>query len=325
MYNYRVHPNEVENIRVMPLNPDLTHKRPFTISIPKDKDESVTEDAQATEMVKVYSDGSALNGKVGVAAIICRTGEPTRKLHYHLGPAEQHTVHEAELVGMLLGLHLIKMERKGQTSHALGVDNQAALSALNSVKSTTGQYTADKILQTAARIKKQRNSANYSLKFRWTAGHVGIEGNEEVDGEAKKAAEGLTSDKKALPPLLRKPLKHNKSVLRQHKATKLKTRSKQEWGASTCASKFNAIDPTLPSKKFIKLIGDDRLSRADASRIFQLRTGHALLNAYPERFKRADNARCPACGHVKEDVQHFLLNCPAYSHERWALLRQSKM
>ena len=31
-----------------------------------------------------------------------------------------------------------------------------------------------------------------------------------------------------------------------------------------------------------------------------------------------------ACGDGKEDVEHFLLNCPAYAHERWALSQSAK-
>ena len=235
-----------------------------------------------------------------------------------------HTVHEAELVGLLLGLHLIRMERRGRTSFTIGADNQAALSALNLVKSTTGQYLANEIIEMAASIKKQRNLNNYLLVFRWTAGHVGIKGIEEVDSKVKKVAEGLSLAKKELPLLLHKPLKHNKAALRQQRRDVLKARWKKEWEASTQANKFKALDFTAPSDKFIKLISNDKLSRKDASWIFQLRTGHVLLNTYLEHFKRVDRASCPACGHPKEDTQHYLFDCPAYGHKRWVLLQHCK-
>ena len=48
------------------------------------------------------------------------------------------------------------------------------------------------------------------------------------------------------------------------------------------------------------------------------------LNAFLERIKHVDSARCPACGHAREDAKHFMLECPAYAHERWALLRNCK-
>jgi ribonuclease HI len=62
---------------------------------------------QAKEKIKVYMDGSATNGKVGAVAVLIRPGKPMHMLHKHLGPESKHTVHEAELVGILLGLQLI--------------------------------------------------------------------------------------------------------------------------------------------------------------------------------------------------------------------------
>ncbi|KAF8264458.1 hypothetical protein EI94DRAFT_1593125, partial [Lactarius quietus] len=54
--------------------------------------------------------------------------------------------------------------------------------------------------------------------------------------------------------------------------------------------------------------------------LFQLCTGHFPLNVYLFRFKRTENAHCPACGHPNETPQHFILNCPAYAHERWPMI-----
>ena len=61
-----------------------------------------------------------------------------------------------------------------------------------------------------------------------------------------------------------------------------------------------------------------------ASKIAQLRLRHIPLNGYLYRFKRTDKANCPACGVDVESVAHYLLNCPIYAHERWALARQVK-
>lgn len=147
---YGICPKDIDSIWPAPCNPARTHKQPFTVSIPANKDASMEEDAQATEHIKIYSDGSSLDGKVGVAAVLHRTGEPRRTLHYQPRPSTQHTVHKAELIGILLGLQLIKMERRGKTSFTLGVDNQAALSSLTAAKMAPGQYITDAILVTAA-------------------------------------------------------------------------------------------------------------------------------------------------------------------------------
>ena len=100
-------------------------------------------------------------------------------------------------------------------------------------------------------------------------------------------------------------------------ARKIKWR--QEWSTSPRHAKFEKLDPSLPSHKFIKLISNTKISRADTSKIFQLRSGHVPLNAYLFRSKRKESEQCPACGVQRETPQHFLLECPAYAYERWKL------
>ncbi|KAF8259344.1 hypothetical protein EI94DRAFT_1549614, partial [Lactarius quietus] len=70
------------------------------------------------------------------------------------------------------------------------------------------------------------------LNLRWTAGHVNIDGNEYADKEAKLAAEGNTSDAGQLPGILKKPLKHNKSAVKQAHKLKLKAMWLKEWKRS---------------------------------------------------------------------------------------------
>jgi ribonuclease HI len=119
----------IKKIPTVTCNLSKTGRLPFTTSIPEDRDSSIEEARNAKEEVQIFSDGSATNGKVGAAAILTRPGQPEQALHYHLGPNNKHTVHKAELVGILLGIHLVKTKRKGKTSFVIGVDNQAALKA----------------------------------------------------------------------------------------------------------------------------------------------------------------------------------------------------
>jgi ribonuclease HI len=83
------------------------------------KEASILEERHAQEKVRVYSDGSAQEGKVGAVAVLLHTGSLTQTLHYHLGPESEHTVPEAELIGIILALHLIKSERNKSTSFAI--------------------------------------------------------------------------------------------------------------------------------------------------------------------------------------------------------------
>jgi hypothetical protein len=93
-------------------------------------------------------------------------------------------VFKAELVGLLLGLHLIKTE-KSRTIYTLGVDNQAALAAVPTPGNSSEHYLANLFLIAAFNLHKMRGTKNYLLNLRWMAGHVNIAGNEIAVKEAK--------------------------------------------------------------------------------------------------------------------------------------------
>ena len=100
---------------------------PILITAP----EPSSSDAHSNKEIKVYSDSSAHGSKVGMAAILSRGNNPDHILHFYLGRETEHMVHEAELVGLFLALHLIHMEKRSGMSCSIAVDNQATLKAFN--------------------------------------------------------------------------------------------------------------------------------------------------------------------------------------------------
>jgi len=315
---------KMEKIPMFGWNPSSLGELPFSISIPANKEASAREAENAMEEIQVFTDGSAQGGKVGAAAILIRNNRPFCMLHYHLGPEAEHTVHEAELVGLLLAMHLIRTERQGATSSVIAIDNQAALRAFNSELRKPGHHLAQEILSLATRIQKRRSNDKYSLTLRWTAGHISIAGNEKADSKAKNAAASLSSDKELLPPYLRKPLLINPSAVKRKLIDKLKKDWKKEWHESARGMNVLKIDSTTPSDRFIKTISNEKLSREASSRIAQLRLRHVPLNSYLYKFKRTDKDNCPACSTKNETIVHFLLHCTHYAFERWALAQQAK-
>ena len=63
-------------------------------------------------------------------------------------------------------------------------------------------------------------------------------------------------------------------------------------------------------------------SRAQASLVIQLRTGHVPLNAYLHRISKLDQPLCRHCRSGDEMVHHYLFECAAWTHEQWALGRK---
>ena len=259
LYGYDL--GRIEKFPSAARNPEQTGKLPFNIIIPESREDSAREVDEAIKDIQVFTDGLALDGKVGAAVILTRSGKPPRSLHLHLRPESEHTVHEAELVGILLGLHLISKEKHGSTSCMLGVDNQAAIRAFHSDLRKPGHHIAREIILLANRVQKHRRKVAYSLTICWTAGHEGIAGNKAADKEAKKAAEGKTSEKHLLPPYLRKPLLTNPAAIKRTFHDKLKTKWFEDWRNSQRGQRVVAIDKTTPSKKFLLAISQNELSR----------------------------------------------------------------
>ena len=314
----------IEKIPTIGRNPSSTGELPFHIRIPVDKKALAQEAKNASEEIQVFTDGSAQGGKVGAATILIRNNRPICILHYHLGPESEHTIHEAELAGILLAAYLIRTEKQGPTSCSIAVDNQATLRAFNSELRKPGHHLTWEVLLLATRIQKHRSKNKYSLMLRWTAGHISIAGNEKADNEAKKAVAGLSSDKELLPAYLRKPLLINPSAVKQKLIDKLKKDWSKEWLKSKRGKIMSKIDNTTPSNKFIKTISNAKLSHKASSRIVQLRLWHVPLNSYLFKFQRMDKANCPACSTNNEDIVHFLLHCTHYAFERWALAKHVK-
>jgi len=262
---YRHDPKKMEKIPVVQRDPMLQGKLLFTISIAISRDDSISKAENASEAVQIFTDSSAINGKVGVAAILTRRGNPPCALHLYLGPKKEHMVHEAELVGILLGMHLVSTEKHGSTSFMIGVDNQAAIRAYQSVLRKPGHHLARETLQLANQIQKRRQKGNYELTMRWTARHEGITGNKQVDCEAKRAAEGLTSEKRTLPAYLRKSLLINPAAVKHaHHESTLK-KWKREWKGTIQGQRAECLDGTMLSRKILNAISHKELSRINTS------------------------------------------------------------
>ena len=277
MQAHSLDPTKIEKIPATARNPAKTKYALLRLDVPKDKDASKRADQSTPEKVKVYTDGSAHSGKVGVAVIMYQSGKPKQILHYHLGSTNEHTVYEAELVGLLLGLQLIKTEQAGKTSFAIEADNQAGVKVILTELTHPRQYLAAEFLSTVAQIRKKRGSKNYALTLCWTAGHTGIQGNEEADSEAKKAVKGYSSDAPLLPRILRRPLAASTSAVKQKHNSNTKSKWAKHWCTLERGKRIQSLDNSTQSPKYIWAISNPKLSRRAMSTITQLRINHIPL------------------------------------------------
>jgi hypothetical protein len=136
------------------------------------------------------------------------------------------------MVGLILGLHLIAKEKQNRKSCAIGSDSQVVIKALQTELTNLGHHLAAEVLWIATHLRTRNGNANYSLTIRWTAGHVGIEGNEKADWEAKCAVEGLSSDINDLPKYVWKKIKNCILALWQENNKETNDIWTKEWQAS---------------------------------------------------------------------------------------------
>jgi ribonuclease HI len=244
---YKLDARAFEKLPVAMRDPSRTGELPFNTRIAASKEDSAEEAKNTVEEIQIFSDGSALEGKVGASAVLTHKGRPNRTLLYHLGRDSEHTVHEAELTGILLGLHLLKTEKDARIPVLVGVDNQAVIKAFDSELRSPGHHIAHEILRQANRLKKKGRRTKYALTICWTAGHVGIEGNEDADEKAKEVAKGCSSDTKLLPPYLRKALLINPAAVKMAHYAKLKEEWKDTWNNSVRGRALAQIEESTPS------------------------------------------------------------------------------
>ncbi|KAF9565437.1 hypothetical protein CPC08DRAFT_622521, partial [Agrocybe pediades] len=146
-------------------------------------------------------DGSGYQGKVGAAAIIYTDGaqQPTGTLRYHLGPAEEHSTYEGEAVGLILAAWLLRAhcgQRVGSTAVSVYSDCQSVIKSVLAMRPGPGQHL----------LTAHQGEITPKFTLHWISAHTNVPGNEKVDEEAKAAAQGSTTPKPFLPPVLQRPM-----------------------------------------------------------------------------------------------------------------------
>jgi len=150
--------------------------------------------------IRIYTDGSGYEGKVGAAAVLYRKGadELEKILRYHLGPLTKHTTFEGEAVGSILAAWMMQGQTEvGKSTMTSYTDSQAFIKSTGVRKAGPGQYLVMEYLRLAETMNDETDTPimtdtdKFALK--WVAAHKGVAGNERVDKEAKKAAQGETS------------------------------------------------------------------------------------------------------------------------------------
>ena len=240
--------------------------------------------------VKVYTDGSRSLEGVGCAVVSDHSVVEKRL------PSVTSSF-TAELLAILNALIFIFYSNLSRRSFVVFTDSMSSLLSLGKIFPSNPliKEIKDWIVLISSRKK-------YTVKFCWVPSHVGICGNERADAAAKSASRrNVISNTKI-------PWQDFKNKIHTYK----KRRWQDHWSTTGGNLKLKEIKQTVSASRATYY-----LNRRSAIVINRLRIGHTRLT---HKYLMASGAErrvplCPTC-QVVLSVKHFLIECPAFRHQR---------
>jgi ribonuclease HI len=265
---------------------------------------------QDPNTIRVYTDGSGIDGQIGAAAYCAEAGETK---YQYLGKESAFNVYAAELTAIKLATEIIQTHATKYKNCVVYADSQPAIKATTRPERQSGQAIIRDVLDAIESLQKQHPHITISLT--WIPGHMDIYGNETADAAAKEAARGRSGTQ----------FKHN--ALKSSRNMTIKKASQTEWTTIWQNGKENSRQLRRITKKRMVQSGpkiyNSITTRAKMATIVRLRTGHCFLNQYRHRIGYEESPECTTCGNGRiENVEHFLLHCSKYEKEQMALTKE---
>ncbi len=246
---------------------------------------------------RCYTDGSKLTDGSTGAGVVTWDGESCTRFNVHLGKTS--TVFQGELVAIAIAAEQLLAKGTNGRKIIFLVDSQAAMLALGKDR------TESQTVRSSARALNLLGEGN-AVILQWVPGHMGVQGNEDADCEAKKGARSAPFGPE---PFLTIPYAElrggiERCFLGKHKAA---------WWADDCFRQTKEAvgwaEPWL-TKKILQS------SRRAARLITQMLTGHCSLQRHRYISKLARDETCPKCLMEDETPNHHVGECAFYEVER---------
>ncbi|CRL30042.1 Endonuclease/exonuclease/phosphatase [Penicillium camemberti] len=277
----------------------------------------------------IFTDGSGFAGHIG-ASTASHYPEITSQRRY-LGTDSQSTVYAAELSGIEIALAKINKEsteidlnNRQPTAREVIVfsDSQAAIQAVQNPQRPSGQYVLSGIYNHVRAIRSRdqgdTSKAPTNITIRWIPAHVGVDGNEFADGEAKSAALlgagiGVATGSGTGEPIIRLAAAAKRAVRQR-----IRERWEKQWERERTSAPTKRL-VQAPNKKTLRLY--EGLSKPQCAILIQMRTMRIGLRHFLFKIKAAETDRCN-CDEGSQTPKHILMQCPRYVVPRTKLWEQ---
>ena len=233
---------------------------------------------------QIYTDASKTNSGVAIAII---NGE--QSISYKL--PDHNSIYTAEYIALLEGVHLA-IQLPDPTINIC----TDSLSALNNLK-----YNSHSSIL-AIKISNIIENANKNIRFIWTPGHSGIDGNEKADKAAREAVNNPLTEIRTYSSLI---------DIHRNVNTYCTNLWESEW-RRTPNNKLREIKNT--TEYWPK---PHTSNRKDEVVINRLRIGHSKMS-HGHLMRREEPAMCLTCGEPLT-VKHLLIHCRIHIDARKSL------
>ncbi|KAJ0170097.1 hypothetical protein K1T71_014703 [Dendrolimus kikuchii] len=250
-------------------------------------------DAQRLQAVRIFTDGSLIEGQVGASLSFWDNEVETKSRKIKL--ASYCTVYQAELLAIREAT--AAAWRRAERSFGIYSDSRSALQSLCCWSSVNPlAFEARENIRQCVLQGKQ-------VSLYWVKAHVDVRENERADELAKAAALSL----KVKPLYDKCPVSFVKRQFRMGTVDEWNRRYCQESTASVTKLFFPEVTRAFKTVRQIGLTGLHT----------QLFTGHGGFSEYLNRFGCKENPSCICDDDKQEDIPHLIFWCPVYTRERY--------
>ena len=248
--------------------------------------------------VKVYTDGSKLNGRVGAGFYDEYPNNSPKQAFFHRGIYS--TEFQAEVLAISEVAKNLLLEKMRNQNIVVLVDSQAAIKAL--IKCTVTSITVLNCIRNLNQLGKQNH-----VSIAWIPGHSGVHGNEVADYQAKSGSKSK----------IHGPDPFNNTVPYASCVNTVKDwfadRRKSMWNKWKDCLRIKESVGWMSSRLTIRLLN---LKRPQLNRVVQVLAGYCNLKRHKKTTGRADSSLCPKCSLEDETPNHHVGNCKLYQDIR---------